>query len=145
MGEIIDIIDRTLKDYGIDWILDERGISFRGLMEELELAVEKLDEKKPLVSPFYACGEPKDHKKASDGEKDEWREGSEPINEKLYEYCSEQMDMMFEDLEKDGKLKDSDSTNSKPCVKFKSWKECYHTCIEYPVCRRYYRVMEDVE
>ena len=29
------------------------------------------------------------------------------------------------------------------CQNFESWKECYHTCIFYPCCRRYYRVMED--
>lgn len=39
----------------------------------------------------------------------------------------------------------SRDTDSKPCPKFKSWRECYHTCLQYPVCRRYYRVMEDVE
>jgi len=33
----------------------------------------------------------------------------------------------------------------KDCPNFESWKECYHTCIFYPVCRRYYRVMEEFE
>ena len=36
-------------------------------------------------------------------------EKKEPIDEKLYEYCSEQMDMMLEDLDKHGKLISSGS------------------------------------
>ena len=39
---IMDAIEKTLKDWGIDWILEERGSDFDGLMSELELALSKV-------------------------------------------------------------------------------------------------------
>ena len=38
---VIDAIEGTLKDWGVDWILEERGNinSFKNLMYELKLAV----------------------------------------------------------------------------------------------------------
>ena len=67
----------------------------------------------------------------------------EKIDENLYQYCSEQIDMMLEDLEKYGKIKDE--PREKPCPKFVSWQECYYTCIYSPGCREYYRVMEEIK
>lgn len=40
-GNIVDEIEHTLKDWGIDWILAERGTKFDDLMKEIELAVER--------------------------------------------------------------------------------------------------------
>ena len=37
---IMEVVNKTLKDWGIDWILEERGDDFKGLMSELELALE---------------------------------------------------------------------------------------------------------
>ena len=40
---VMETIEKTLKDYGIDWILEERGSNdFEGLMEEIELALGKV-------------------------------------------------------------------------------------------------------
>ena len=39
---IMEAIEKTLKDYGIDWIMEERGSNFKDLMEELELALSKV-------------------------------------------------------------------------------------------------------
>lgn len=39
---IMDAIEKTLKDYGIDWILTERGDSFTDLMAELESALSEV-------------------------------------------------------------------------------------------------------
>ena len=39
---IMDAIEKTLKDWGVDWKLGETGAEFRGLMEELELALGKV-------------------------------------------------------------------------------------------------------
>lgn len=39
---IMNAIEGTLKDWGIDWILEERGSDFKGLMGELELALSKV-------------------------------------------------------------------------------------------------------
>ena len=39
---IMDAIERTLKDWGIDWILAERGTDFKDVMSELELALKKV-------------------------------------------------------------------------------------------------------
>lgn len=41
---IMDAIEKALKDWGIDWILEERGSSFQDLMSELELALGKVIE-----------------------------------------------------------------------------------------------------
>ena len=38
---IMDAIESTLKDWGVDWKLDS-GSDFRRLMEELELALGKV-------------------------------------------------------------------------------------------------------
>ena len=42
--KIMEAIDKTLTDYGVDWILIERGnqLSYKDLMEELELALSKV-------------------------------------------------------------------------------------------------------
>ena len=39
---IMDTLEKTLKDWGVDWKLGESGAEFRGLMEELELALSKV-------------------------------------------------------------------------------------------------------
>ena len=39
---IMDAIEKTLKDWGVDWILRDKGSNFEGLMEELELALSKV-------------------------------------------------------------------------------------------------------
>ena len=39
---IMETIEKTLKDWGVDWILRERGSNFEGLMEEIELALGKV-------------------------------------------------------------------------------------------------------
>ena len=39
---IMDAIEKTLKDWGVDWILKERGSHFEDLMSEIELAVGKV-------------------------------------------------------------------------------------------------------
>ena len=39
---ITKVIENTLKDYGVDWILKERGTSFADLMEEIKLALSKV-------------------------------------------------------------------------------------------------------
>ena len=36
------LVEKTLKDWGIDWILEERGDKFEDLMYELKLAIVKL-------------------------------------------------------------------------------------------------------
>ena len=36
---IMETIEKTLKDWGVDWKLGESGAEFKGLMEELELAL----------------------------------------------------------------------------------------------------------
>jgi len=35
----METIEKTLKDYGIDWIMKERGDDFKKLMGEIELAL----------------------------------------------------------------------------------------------------------
>lgn len=35
-------IEKTLKDYGIDWIMEERGDNFKNLISELELALSEV-------------------------------------------------------------------------------------------------------
>ena len=43
MNDFIMIaIEKTLKDYGVDWILKERGNSFADLMAEIELTLSKV-------------------------------------------------------------------------------------------------------
>ena len=43
INEIVkDAIEKALKDWGIDWILEERGTKFKGLMEEIELALKRV-------------------------------------------------------------------------------------------------------
>ena len=37
---VMEAVEETLKDWGIDWILRDREGSFDGLMSELELALE---------------------------------------------------------------------------------------------------------
>ena len=39
MKRIMKAIEKTLKDYGIDWKLGEDGEDFKNLMIELELAL----------------------------------------------------------------------------------------------------------
>lgn len=39
---IMDAIEGALKDWGIDWILEERGSNFEELMGEIELALSKV-------------------------------------------------------------------------------------------------------
>ncbi len=39
-GNIVDAVEKTLKDFGIDWILEERGTKFDDLMKEIELAID---------------------------------------------------------------------------------------------------------
>lgn len=39
---IMEAIEKALKDWGIDWILQERGGCFLGLMNEIESAVSKV-------------------------------------------------------------------------------------------------------
>ena len=39
---IMDAIEHTLKDWGVDWKLGESGTEFRVLMAELELALSKV-------------------------------------------------------------------------------------------------------
>lgn len=39
---IMNTIEKTLKDWGVDWILEERGSNFRDLMSEIELALGKV-------------------------------------------------------------------------------------------------------
>ena len=36
---VMETIEKTLKDWGIDWILEERGSIFKELMEEIELSL----------------------------------------------------------------------------------------------------------
>ena len=36
---VMETIEKTLKDWGVDWILQEKGSNFEGLMEEIELAL----------------------------------------------------------------------------------------------------------
>jgi hypothetical protein len=36
---VMETIEKTLKDWGVDWILEERGSDFKGLMSEIELAL----------------------------------------------------------------------------------------------------------
>ena len=40
--KVMNAIEITLKDYGIDWILQERDTDFTDLMNELKLALEKV-------------------------------------------------------------------------------------------------------
>ena len=40
--KIMKAIEKPLKDWGIDWILEERGSDFEGLMSEIELSVSKV-------------------------------------------------------------------------------------------------------
>jgi len=35
----MNAVERVLKDWGVDWILEERGSDFEGLVSELELAL----------------------------------------------------------------------------------------------------------
>lgn len=37
----MDAIEGALRDYGIDWILEERGSNFNDLMFEIELALDQ--------------------------------------------------------------------------------------------------------
>jgi len=37
---IMEAVEKILKDWGIDWILEERGSDFDKLISELELALE---------------------------------------------------------------------------------------------------------
>ena len=39
---IMEAIEKAMKDFGIDWILEERGTLFSDLMKEIELAVSKV-------------------------------------------------------------------------------------------------------
>jgi hypothetical protein len=39
---IMETVEKTLKDYGIDWIMEERGDKFTNLLSELELALSKV-------------------------------------------------------------------------------------------------------
>ena len=39
---IMKAIEKTLKDWGVDWKLGKSGAEFRGLMKELELALSKV-------------------------------------------------------------------------------------------------------
>ncbi len=39
-GNIVDAVEKTLKDFGIDWILEERGTKFDDLMKEIELVID---------------------------------------------------------------------------------------------------------
>ena len=39
---IMNAIEKTLKDWGVDWKLGETDAEFRGLMIELELALSKV-------------------------------------------------------------------------------------------------------
>lgn len=36
---ILESVEKVLKDWGVDWILEERGSNFKGLMAEIELAL----------------------------------------------------------------------------------------------------------
>lgn len=38
----MEAIDKTLKDWGVDWILEEGKSSYKGLMLEIELALNKV-------------------------------------------------------------------------------------------------------
>ena len=42
LKDIMEAIERTLKDYGVDWKLGEDDTEFRDLMKELELALSKV-------------------------------------------------------------------------------------------------------
>lgn len=37
---ITNAVEKVLKDWGVDWILEERGSDFDKLMGEIELALE---------------------------------------------------------------------------------------------------------
>ncbi len=39
-GNIVDAVEKALKEFGIDWILEETGAKFDDLMKEIELALE---------------------------------------------------------------------------------------------------------
>lgn len=39
---IMEATIKTLKDWGIDWILQERGTDFKALTGELKLAINKV-------------------------------------------------------------------------------------------------------
>ena len=39
---IMEAIKKALKDYGVDWILENKGTLFKDLMDEIELAVAKV-------------------------------------------------------------------------------------------------------
>lgn len=39
---IMEKIEKTLKDYGIDWIMEERGSNFKDLLNELEVALSEV-------------------------------------------------------------------------------------------------------
>ena len=40
--KIFDAIEKTLKDWGIDWILEERGDKYQDMILELKLAISKV-------------------------------------------------------------------------------------------------------
>ena len=42
LEQIMEATIKTLKDWGIDWILQERGGCFKGLTDEIKLAVGKI-------------------------------------------------------------------------------------------------------
>lgn len=43
LKKIMEAIEKTLKDYGVDWILEERGTNFTvDLMAEISLAISKV-------------------------------------------------------------------------------------------------------
>lgn len=37
---IMNAVEKVLKDWGVDWILEERGTDFESLMSEMEIALE---------------------------------------------------------------------------------------------------------
>ena len=39
---VMEIIEKILKDWGIDWILEERNSSFKDLIYEIKLALGKV-------------------------------------------------------------------------------------------------------
>ncbi len=40
--EIIEAVDKALKDYGVDWIMEERGDKYSDVLEEIIFALEKV-------------------------------------------------------------------------------------------------------
>ena len=39
---IIASVEKVLKDYGVDWILQERGSDFKRLIADIEIALSKV-------------------------------------------------------------------------------------------------------